>query len=65
MEHLSAHPRAYNRPSPASGTLGGVAEKTRECMLVCEAAGYDLVIVETVGLGQSETAVANLTDILC
>jgi LAO/AO transport system kinase len=65
MEHLSVHPQAYIRPSPASGTLGGVAEKTRECMLVCEAAGYDVVIVETVGVGQSETAVANMTDMFC
>ena len=62
MEHLSVHPQAYIRPSPSSGTLGGVAEKTREAMLVCEAAGYDVVIVETVGVGQSETAVANMTD---
>jgi LAO/AO transport system kinase len=62
MEHLSVHERAYIRPSPSSGTLGGVAEKTREAMLVCEAAGYDVVIVETVGVGQSETAVANMTD---
>ena len=62
MEKLSVHDRAYIRPSPSSGTLGGVAEKTREAMLVCEAAGYDVVIVETVGVGQSETAVANMTD---
>jgi LAO/AO transport system kinase len=62
MEHLSVHPQAYIRPSPSSGTLGGVAEKTRESMLVCEAAGYDVVIVETVGVGQSETAVANMSD---
>jgi len=62
MEQLSVHPQAYIRPSPSSGTLGGVAEKTREAMLVCEAAGYDIVIVETVGVGQSETAVANMTD---
>ena len=62
MEKLSVHERAYIRPSPSSGTLGGVAEKTREAMLVCEAAGYDMVIVETVGVGQSETAVANMTD---
>jgi len=62
MEHLSVHEKAYIRPSPSSGTLGGVAEKTREAMLVCEAAGYDIVIVETVGVGQSETAVANMTD---
>ncbi len=65
MEHLSVHPDAYIRPSPSSGTLGGVAEKTRESMLVCEAAGYDVVIVETVGVGQSETAVANMTDMFC
>ncbi len=62
MEFLSVHDKAYIRPSPSSGTLGGVAEKTRESMLVCEAAGYDVVIVETVGVGQSETAVANMTD---
>jgi len=62
MEQLSVHPQAYIRPSPSSGTLGGVAEKTREAMLVCEAAGYDIVIVETVGVGQSETAVAGMTD---
>ncbi len=62
MERLSVHPSAFIRPSPSSGTLGGVAEKTRECMLVCEAAGYDIVIVETVGVGQSETAVAGMTD---
>jgi LAO/AO transport system kinase len=62
MEHLSVHEQAYIRPSPSSGTLGGVAEKTREAMLVCEAAGYDIVIVETVGVGHSETAVANMTD---
>lgn len=62
MEQLSVHPRAYIRPSPSGGTLGGVAEKTREAMLVCEAAGYDVVIVETVGVGQSETAVAGMTD---
>ena len=62
MERLSVHEQAYIRPSPSSGTLGGVAEKTREAMLVCEAAGYGIVIVETVGVGQSETAVANMTD---
>ena len=62
MEHLSVHPFAFIRPSPSSGTLGGVAEKTRECMMVCEAAGYDIVLVETVGVGQSETAVAGMTD---
>ena len=63
MERLSVHERAYIRPSPSSGTLGGVAEKTRESMLVCEAAGHDVVIVETVGVGQSETAVAGMTDL--
>lgn len=63
MEFLSVHERAYIRPSPASGTLGGVAERTRESMLVCEAAGHDVVIVETVGVGQSETAVAGMTDL--
>jgi LAO/AO transport system kinase len=62
MELLSVNDAAYIRPSPASGTLGGVAEKTREAMLACEAAGYDIVIVETVGVGQSETAVASMTD---
>ncbi len=62
MERLSVHERAYIRPSPASGTLGGVAEKTREALLVCEAAGYDIVVIETVGVGQSETAVAGMTD---
>ena len=62
MERLSVHSQAYIRPSPSSGTLGGVAEKTREAMLVCEAAGHDVVIVETVGVGQSETAVASMTD---
>ena len=62
MEQLSVQDRAFIRPSPASGTLGGVAEKTREAMLVVEAAGHDIVIVETVGVGQSETAVAGMTD---
>ena len=55
-------PNAFIRPSPASGTLGGVAAKTRETMLLCEAAGYDVVLVETVGIGQSEIAVADMTD---
>ncbi len=63
MERLSVLEAAYIRPSPASGTLGGVAEKTREAMLVCEAAGYDVIIVETVGVGQSEAAVASMTDV--
>jgi LAO/AO transport system kinase len=62
MERLSVHPQAFIRPTPASGTLGGVAEMTRESLLVCEAAGHDVVIVETVGVGQSETAVAGMTD---
>lgn len=65
MEQLSVHASAYIRPSPSSGTLGGVAEKTREAMLVCEAAGYDVVIVETVGVGQSEIAVHGMTDMFC
>jgi len=62
MEKLSVDERAFIRPSPSSGNLGGVAEKTREAMLVCEAAGYDIVIVETVGVGQSEIAVSHMTD---
>jgi LAO/AO transport system kinase len=62
MEQLSMNPAAYIRPSPAGTTLGGVARKTRESMLVCEAAGFDVVIVETVGVGQSETAVAGMVD---
>jgi len=62
MERLSVQENAYIRPSPSSGALGGVAEKTREAVLVCEAAGYDVVIVETVGVGQSETTVAGMTD---
>jgi len=62
MPRLAADPNAFVRPSPASGTLGGVAAKTREAMLLCEAAGYDVVLVETVGTGQSETAVADMTD---
>jgi LAO/AO transport system kinase len=63
MERLSMDERAYIRPSPAGGNLGGVSEKTREALLVCEAAGFDTVIVETVGVGQSETAVAGMCDI--
>lgn len=62
MEQLSVNEGAFIRPSPSSGNLGGVAEKTREAMLVAEAAGFDVVIVETVGVGQSEIAVANMTD---
>ena len=62
MARLAVDPHAFIRPSPASGTLGGVAAKTRETMLLCEAAGYGVIIVETVGVGQSETAVADMTD---
>jgi len=62
MARLSSSDNAYIRPSPASGTLGGVAAKTREAMLLCEAAGFDVVLVETVGIGQSETAVCDMTD---
>jgi LAO/AO transport system kinase len=62
MARLANDPHAFIRPSPSSGTLGGVAAKTRETMLLCEAAGYDVVLVETVGIGQSETAVADMTD---
>lgn len=63
MEELSRHPAAFIRPSPTGGTLGGVARRTREAMLICESAGFDVVIVETVGVGQSETAVAEMVDI--
>lgn len=63
MELLSQREEAFIRPSPASGALGGVAHKTREALLLCEAAGFDIIIVETVGVGQSETAVAGMTDI--
>src|ERR1700744_934649 len=62
MARLAIDPNAFIRPSPASGTLGGVAAKTRETMLLCEAAGYDVILVETVGVGQSEIAVADMTD---
>jgi LAO/AO transport system kinase len=62
MARLAADARAFIRPSPAAGTLGGVAAKTRESMLICEAAGYDVILIETVGAGQSETAVADMTD---
>ncbi len=62
MTELSRRKEAYIRPSPAGETLGGVARRTREAMLLCEAAGFDVVIVETVGVGQSETAVAEMTD---
>jgi LAO/AO transport system kinase len=63
MERLSQRTEAFIRPSPSSGNLGGVAEYTRETLLLCEAAGYDIIIVETVGVGQSETAVAGMTDV--
>lgn len=63
MARLATDPAAFIRPSPSSGTLGGVAAKTRETMLLCEAAGFDVVLVETVGIGQSETAVADMTDL--
>jgi len=62
MEKLAASDRAYIRPSPTGGSLGGVARKTREAILACEAAGYDVVLVETVGVGQSETTVAEMVD---
>ena len=65
MELLCQREEAFIRPSPSAGSLGGVAEKTREAMLVCEAAGYDVVIIETVGVGQSETAVAGMVDMFC
>ena len=61
MQRLGADPNAFIRPSPTSGTLGGVARTTRETMLICEAAGYDVVLVETVGIGQSEVAVSRTT----
>ncbi|WP_305074766.1 methylmalonyl Co-A mutase-associated GTPase MeaB [Propionivibrio sp.] len=63
MESLCQRVEAFIRPSPSAGSLGGVAEKTREAMLACEAAGYDVIIVETVGVGQSETTVAGMVDI--
>lgn len=62
MEQLSIHPKAFIRPSPSSGSLGGVARKTKESIIICEAAGFDYVFIETVGVGQSETAVHQLTD---
>lgn len=62
MEQLAAHPSTFIRPSPSGRTLGGVAAKTRETLLVCEAAGFDVVLVETVGVGQSETSVATMVD---
>lgn len=62
MNDLSVHPKAFIRPSPAAKSLGGVANKTREAMLLCEAAGFDFIMIETVGVGQSETAVKNMCD---
>jgi LAO/AO transport system kinase len=62
MERLAQREEAFIRPSPSGGSLGGVAQRTRECMLLCEAAGYDVVIVETVGIGQSEVSVARMVD---
>jgi LAO/AO transport system kinase len=62
MEKLAVEARAFIRPSPSGGTLGGVARKTRETMIACEAAGFDVMIVETVGVGQSETTVASMVD---
>ena len=62
MERLARDPAAFIRPSPSGGTLGGVARRTREAALVCEAAGFDVIVIETVGVGQSETAVADMVD---
>ena len=62
MERLAVHPKAFIRPSPAAGSLGGVARKTRETIVLCEAAGFDKIFVETVGVGQSETAVHSMVD---
>jgi LAO/AO transport system kinase len=62
MAELSVHPRAFVRPSPTRGVLGGVARKTEETLFLCEAAGYDIILVETVGVGQSETAVSSFVD---
>jgi LAO/AO transport system kinase len=63
MELLCQHEEAFIRPSPSAGALGGVADKTREAMLVCEASGFDVIIIETVGVGQSETTVAGMVDV--
>src|SRR5512133_1410816 len=62
MELLSVHPHAFIRPSPSTGTLGGVARKTRETLILCEAAGFDTILIETVGVGQSETEVHSMVD---
>ncbi|MGY6534401.1 MAG: methylmalonyl Co-A mutase-associated GTPase MeaB [Pararhodobacter sp.] len=63
MEHLTRHPNAYIRPSPSQSHLGGVARRTREAVALCEASGFDVVLIETVGVGQSETVVAELSDV--
>ena len=65
MERLARDPRAFIRPSPSGGSLGGVARRTREAALLCEAAGFDVIVVETVGVGQSEVAVADMVDCFC
>lgn len=62
MQHLSVHPNAFIRPSPSGGSLGGVTRSTRETVILCEAAGFDTIIIETVGVGQSETAVHGMVD---
>ncbi len=62
MEKLSVHPKSFIRPSPSAGSLGGVARTTRETIVLCEAAGFDKIFVETVGVGQSETAVHSMVD---
>lgn len=62
MEELARHPNAFIRPSPSAGTLGGVHKKSRETLLLCEAAGYDIILIETVGVGQSETVVRGMVD---
>jgi len=62
MKRLSGHPNAFIRPSPSGGTLGGIAKKTKESMVICEAAGYEILLVETVGIGQSESHVASMVD---
>ena len=64
MEQLSVHPASFIRPSPSAGSLGGVARKTRETIILCEAAGFDKIFVETVGVGQSETAVHSMVDLI-
>ena len=63
MEQLSVHPKSFIRPSPSAGSLGGVARKTRETIILCEAAGFDKIFVETVGVGQSETAVHSMVEL--